>query len=194
MKLRKKVPSVDGAITRCSSTSALAPARSMSAWSMWLAPATMAWTRVKILRPGRNPPTRPLSSIVVSQSFSSPSRLTKVATSTSPALATRFGSSKVTATRSIPRDTGFTESASFVGENYGVKYRNSPSNGGIFRGCAGVRSRGYAVDRGLVISVDCIQGMTRSAADGSCGLQKFVRLLYASVSGRAVWEERDTGG
>ena len=36
------------------------------------------------------------------------------------------------------------------GENYGVKYRNSPSNGGIFRGSAGVRSRGYAVDRGLV--------------------------------------------
>ena len=73
---------------------------------------------------------------MVSQSFSSPSRLAKVATSTRPALATRFGSSKVTATRSIPRDTGFTESASFVGENYGVKYRNSPSNGGIFRGCA----------------------------------------------------------
>ena len=68
--------------------------------------------------------------------------------STSPALATRFGSSKVTATRSIPRDTGFTESASFVGENYGVSNRNSPSNGGIFRGCARVRSRGYAVDRG----------------------------------------------
>ena len=32
------------------------------------------------------------------------------------------------------RDTGFTESASLVGENYGVKYRNSPSIGGIFRG------------------------------------------------------------
>ena len=145
---RKKVPSVDGAITRCSSTSALAPARSMSAWSMWLAPATMAWTSVKIFRPGRNPPTRPDSSIVVSQSLSSPSRFARVAMSTSPALATRFGSSKVTATRSIPRDTGFTESASFVGENYGVKYRNSPSIGGIFRGCAGVRSHGYAVDRG----------------------------------------------
>jgi hypothetical protein len=39
-------------------------------------------------------------------------------------------------------------SASFVGENYGVKYRNSPSIGGIFRGCARVRSHGYAVNRG----------------------------------------------
>jgi hypothetical protein len=52
--------------------------------------------------------------------------------------------------RSIPRDTGFTESASFVGENYGVSNRNSPSNGGIFRAYADVRSGGYAVYRGLV--------------------------------------------
>ena len=35
---RKKVPSVEGAITRCSSTSAVAPARSMSAWSMVAGP------------------------------------------------------------------------------------------------------------------------------------------------------------
>ena len=35
------------------------PERSMSAWSMWLAPATMACTRVITLRPGRAPPTRP---------------------------------------------------------------------------------------------------------------------------------------
>ena len=115
---------------------------------MWLAPATMAWTSVRIFLPGRNPPTRPDSSIVVSHSFSSPSRLAKVEMSTRPALATKFGSSKVTATRSIPRDTGLTESASFVGENYGVSNRNSSSNGGIFRGYALVRSRGYTVDRG----------------------------------------------
>ncbi len=39
--------------------------------------------------------------------------LGSVATNNSPALATRFGSSKVTSMRSIPRDTGLTESASW---------------------------------------------------------------------------------
>ena len=103
---------------------------------MWVAPATMACTRVKIFLPGWNPPARPLSRIVALHRASRPSRRTKVATSNRPALATRFGSSKVTQTRSIPRDTGFTESASFVVENNGVSNRNSPSIGGIFRGCA----------------------------------------------------------
>ncbi|MGH9230808.1 MAG: hypothetical protein ACRD07_19110 [Acidimicrobiales bacterium] len=37
------------------------PALRISAWSMWLAPATMATTRVTTLRPGRAPPTRPES-------------------------------------------------------------------------------------------------------------------------------------
>jgi len=43
---------------------------------------------------------------------SSPSRPTNVATSSSPAFATRLGSSKVTSMRSIPRDTAVTGSAS----------------------------------------------------------------------------------
>ena len=34
------------------------PARSTSAWSMWVAPATIACTRLSTLRPGRKPPTR----------------------------------------------------------------------------------------------------------------------------------------
>ena len=79
---------------------------------MCVAPATMAWTRVKILRPGWNPPLRAPRRMVVLHKSSRPSLRTKVATSNRPALATRFGSSKVTAIRSIPRDTGFTESAS----------------------------------------------------------------------------------
>ena len=45
---------------------------------------------------------------------SSPRRTVTVATSTSPALATRLGSSKITSMRSIPRDTSVTESASSV--------------------------------------------------------------------------------
>ena len=52
VKARRKVPSVDGAITRCPSTEAVAPERSTSAWSMWLPPATMACTKVSTLRPG----------------------------------------------------------------------------------------------------------------------------------------------
>ena len=33
---------------------------------MWLAPATMAWTKVKTLRPGRNPPARSVKWTVAS--------------------------------------------------------------------------------------------------------------------------------
>ena len=116
---------------------------------MWLAPATMACTKVSTLRPGWKPPRLEGMRTRALTRASSPSLFTTVATSNSPALATRLSSSKVTAIRSIPRDTGFTGSASFVGENYGVRNRNSPSNGGIFRGYAGVRSCVYAVDRGL---------------------------------------------
>ena len=127
---------MEGAITRWGNTAAVDPARNMSAWSIWVAPATMACTRVKILRPGWKPPVRVPRRMVELHRASSPSLATTVAMSNRPALATRFGSSKVTAIRLIPRDTGFTESASFVVENYGVSNRNSPSIGGIFRGCA----------------------------------------------------------
>src|SRR5664280_2251886 len=70
----------------------------------------MACTRVNTLRPGRAPPTRPDRSTMSLIRRSRCSRTTRVATSNSPALATRFGSSKVTSMRSIPRDTDVTES------------------------------------------------------------------------------------
>ena len=69
---------------------AVAPDRSMSAWSMWRTPATMACTKVSTLRPGRAPPTRPERWTVALIRRSSPSRDTNVATSSSPALATRL--------------------------------------------------------------------------------------------------------
>ena len=81
----------------------MAPERSMSAWSIWDPPAAMACTRVSTLRPGRAPPTRPDRLTVALIRRSSPSRTVSVATRTSPALATRLGSSKVTSMRSIPR-------------------------------------------------------------------------------------------
>ena len=84
---------------------------------MWLAPATMAWTKVKTLRPGRNPPGRSVKRTVASTKASKPRRDTNVATKISPASATRPGSSKTTFTLSIPRDTGFTESASWFWAN-----------------------------------------------------------------------------
>lgn len=99
-------------MTRWERTSSEAPARNTSAWSMWLAPATSAWTSVSTLRPGEKPPSFEGMRTMVSTSASRSSRFTSVATSNSPALATRPGSSKVTAIRSIPRDTELTGSAS----------------------------------------------------------------------------------
>ena len=151
VKARKKVPSVDGAITRCPSTSAVAPARSMSAWSMWLAPATMAWTSVRIFLPGRNPPTRPgqldrgVTQLLESEPLGQGRNEHEAGVGHQIRLVEGHRDAVDT-----HRDTGLTESASFVGENYGVSNRNSPSNGGIFPGYALVRSRGYAVDRSLV--------------------------------------------
>jgi hypothetical protein len=56
---RRNVPSVDGAITTKGSTRRIAPARTWSAWSMWLPPARIEKTRVSTFRPGSAPPTRP---------------------------------------------------------------------------------------------------------------------------------------
>ena len=117
VKARKKVPSVDGAMTRCGSTAAVAPERSTSAWSMCEPPATMACTNVSTLRPGIAPPTRPKRPTVALTRDSRSRRATSVATNNKPALATRLGSSKVTPIRSILRDTDPTESASWCWVN-----------------------------------------------------------------------------
>ena len=134
VKARRKVPKVEGAITRKGSTCAVPPQRKMSAWSMWLAPATMACTRVNTLRPGRAPPTRPGRRTVAFTSRSSSRRTTSVPTSSSPALATRFGSSKLTRTRSMACDTRLTESASRSGGLGDVRHRHRRCSGGTFRG------------------------------------------------------------
>ena len=61
-------------MTRCPSTADVAPERSTSAWSMWLAPATMACTKVSTLRPGDAPPIRPERWTVALTRRSSPRR------------------------------------------------------------------------------------------------------------------------
>src|SRR5271166_2318416 len=116
---------------------------------MWLAPATIACTKVRILRPGHAPPTRPPRRTVALIRRSRSSRPTSVATSKSPALATRLGSSKVTRIRSILRDTDDTESASLVLENCDFEHRNSSRQGGTFRGYADLYVVSSSVDRGL---------------------------------------------
>ena len=50
---RRKVPRVEGAMTRWPCTWLVAPQRSRSASSMQSPPASMVWTRVSSLRPGR---------------------------------------------------------------------------------------------------------------------------------------------
>jgi integrase len=133
---RRKVPSVEGAITRNGKTLWVAPARSRSAWSICEPPARIVVTKVSTLRPGRAPPTRPTSLTVALTSSSNPSRTINVAGTISPASATRLGSSKVTSMRSRPRDTALTESASFGRDETATRHRNFPSPGGTFRGCA----------------------------------------------------------
>ena len=153
VKARKKVPSVEGAITRNGSTRWVAPARSRSAWSMWLAPAKMAATKVSTLRPGREPPTRSPRRTIWFTNTSSPSRTINVAGTISPASATKDGSSKVTPIRSIPRDTGLTESASLVLENCDVEHRNSSSAGGTFHGSAAYAPLEFIGEVGRWLSV-----------------------------------------
>jgi len=71
-------------------------------------------TRVKTLEPAFAPPTRPTSRTVSSTSRSNPNRTANVATVTKPALATTFGSSKTTSTRSMFCDTALTGNASCI--------------------------------------------------------------------------------
>src|ERR1019366_7685979 len=63
-----------------------------------------------------------------------PRRAINVAGTTSPALATRVRSSKITSTRSTERDTRLTGNASQVGDEDDVEHRHRPSPGRLFRG------------------------------------------------------------
>src|SRR3990172_7191734 len=111
-------------------------------------PAKIARTRVKIFRPGREPPTPPVRQTVRLINASNPSRTTSVATTTSPALATKFGSSTITSVRSIACDTPLTGSASSVGDHDDFEHRHRPSPGGTFRGYAARLSDYSSVDPG----------------------------------------------
>ena len=82
-------------------------------------------------RPGRS------SFTVASINVSNPSRSDNVATSSSPASATRFGSSKMTSIRSMLCDTRVTGSASCPGQQDDVEHRHCPSSGGLSGGYAG---------------------------------------------------------
>src|SRR6266540_3746578 len=91
---RRNVPSVEGAMTRWPSTVAVCPQRSTSASSMQSPPASIEWTRVNSLRPGRAAPGRSPRSISASAVCWMPSRSASVAGSSRPALAMAWVSSK----------------------------------------------------------------------------------------------------
>lgn len=97
VKLRKKVPSVDGAITRWPRTSSVEAQRKTSASSMKSPPATIECTRVITLRPGRKWPGRLPRSTQSLITASRPRCWASVAVSTRPAEATAWSSSKATA-------------------------------------------------------------------------------------------------
>src|SRR3954453_1698494 len=128
-------------------------------------PAIIEWTNVRILRPGRAPPTRPTRRTVAFTRASNPSRWVSVATSNNPALATRFESSKVTSIRSIACDTRLTGSASWLPDNEGFRHPHRPSPGGLSRGYATRHTHDRSVHRGLaersgaddnVVDVPCV--------------------------------------
>ena len=142
------MPTVEGATTRCGSTADVAPERSKSAWSMCEPPATRAWTK------GENLATRHGPADTSREADGGLDEALEIEATdqakSKPALATRFGSSKVTEIRSILRDTDFTESASSCWVNRVFEQHNSSRQGCTFRGYA-VNSSGHlSVDAGLV--------------------------------------------
>jgi hypothetical protein len=109
------VPKVEGAITRCPSTSAVRPVRSMLASSIASPPATIACSRVSTLRPGRWAPGRSPRSTSSSTTASTPSRSASVAVNARPALATAWSSSKATTRASRVWDDGIEKVPSELG-------------------------------------------------------------------------------
>ena len=93
-KLRRNVPSVDGALTTQPSTEEVLPARNTSASSMQSPPARADATRVSILSPVLARPGASPRSTWLSTSWLKPRRPARVTGRISPALATRRGSSK----------------------------------------------------------------------------------------------------
>ena len=89
LKLRRKVPRVEGALAVKPSTRAVPPARSTSASSMQSPPARAEATRVIILSPVFARPGAPPRSRCFRRSWGRPRRRARVAGRISPALATR---------------------------------------------------------------------------------------------------------
>src|SRR5215213_2166223 len=115
---------------------------------MCVAPAIIACVNVNTLRPGRAPPVRPPSLTVESINASKSRRSATVAVNNKPALATRFGSSKDTSTRSMACDTRVTESVSCGWDADDVRDLHRPSPGDLSRGYATYLTPDQSVDRG----------------------------------------------
>jgi hypothetical protein len=99
---RRNVPSVDGAATRWSSSSAVRPDRSTSQSSIESAPSTIAEISVITFDPALAAPIRRPSPTNRSISAAIPNRAASVAANTTPASETARRSSKATRTRSGP--------------------------------------------------------------------------------------------
>ena len=104
LKLRRNVPSVDGAGTHVPSSSAARPERSTSASSMESPPTSAEATSAIVLCPGLARPGASPRCTLASTSSRKPSRPARVIGSTSPALATALRSSKTTSKCSSLRD------------------------------------------------------------------------------------------
>src|SRR5215207_2779827 len=148
---RRKVPTVEAAMTRWPSTLAVDPQRSSSTSSMQSPPAIMAWTRVSSLRPGRAAPGWSPRSTSWSVACSIPSRSAKVAGSSNPALATARWSSKTTSTWS---GTTWEDRIEKVSSGSGIVTAWQPSFSlvrGPFSQSHHYTRPAWSVDRGLAL-------------------------------------------
>ena len=100
LKLRRKAPRVEGALTTLPRVQAVPPVRNTSASSMQSPPASAEVTRVEILSPGLARPGASPRSRRRSTSWGRPRRRARVDGRISPALTTRRWSSKAMRMRS----------------------------------------------------------------------------------------------
>ena len=148
LKLRRKVPRVEGALAVKPSTRAVPPARSTSASSMQSPPARAEATRVIILSPVFARPGAPPRSTCFRRSWGRPRRRARVAGRISPALATRRGRQRGCGygrVCSVAASIGCSLfPGGFLFQNHYPRFTGAPSS--FFMGCPHGRP---SVDSGL---------------------------------------------
>ena len=134
VKLRRNVPSVEGARTPWPSTEGVSARRIRSASSMQSPPANAECTKVMAFSPTFDRPAASPRSTCRSNSSPMPSRWASVAGKIIPALATAWSASKVTTRRSkLWQDSRIEKVPSGHGMDHGVVTRSSLTGAALSR-------------------------------------------------------------